>query len=72
MMISEQGPYLRVEEMQARPQVLPLDSGFSTANAYRVRGLHNRAQTCDANFPPPNDRDEIWFICDRIRRTPLC
>tara|TARA_R110000868_G_scaffold135857_1_gene348513 strand:- start:5213 stop:5488 length:276 start_codon:yes stop_codon:yes gene_type:complete len=38
-MFFEQGLYLRVEELPDGPKPLPLDSGFSTDNAYRAMGL---------------------------------
>lgn len=69
MMFFEQGLYLRVEEMPGGPQPLPLDSGFSMANAYRAMGLYTPSETSDAYFVLANDRDEIWFICNRHLRT---
>jgi hypothetical protein len=69
MMSFEPGLYLRVEEMPGGPQPLPLDSGFSTTNAYRAMGLYNPSETSDAYFVLANDRDEIWFICNRHLRT---
>lgn len=69
MMFFEQGLYLRVEELPNGPRPLPLDSGFSTGNAYRALGLYNPSETSDAYFVLSNDRDEIWFICNRHLRT---
>lgn len=69
MMSFEPGLYLRVEEMPGGPQPLPLDSGFSKANAYRAMGLYTPSETSDAYFVLANDRDEIWFICNRHLRT---
>lgn len=69
MMFFEQGLYLRVEELPDGPKPLPLDSGFSTGNAYRALGLYNPSETSDAYFVLSNDRDEIWFICNRHLRT---
>lgn len=69
MMSFEPGLYLRVEEMPGGPQPLPLDSRFSKANAYRAMGLYTPSETSDAYFVLANDRDEIWFICNRHLRT---
>ena len=69
MMFFEQGLYLRIEELPNGPQPLPLDSGFSKANAYRALGLYNPSETSDAYFVLSNDRNEVWFICNRHLRT---
>ncbi|ERH48237.1 hypothetical protein O203_19180 [Ectopseudomonas chengduensis] len=69
MMFFEQGLYLRVEELPDGPKPLPLESGFSTGNAYRAMGLYNPSETSDAYFVLSNDRDEVWFICNRHLRT---
>ena len=34
-------------------------------HAYRALGLYNPSETSDAYFVLSNDRDEIWFICNR-------
>ena len=47
----------------------PLDSGFSTASAYRVLGLHAPSETGEAYFILSNDRDEVWFVSNRHFRT---
>ena len=44
-------------------------SGFSVSHAYRALGLFNPSETSDAYFVLSNDRDEIWFICNRHVRT---
>lgn len=36
---------------------------------YRALGLYNPSETSDAYFVLSNDRDEIWFICNRHLRT---
>lgn len=68
MMFFEQGFYLRVEELPEGPKSLPLDSIFSTDNAYRAMGLYHPSEINDAYFVLSNDRDEIWFICNRHLR----
>lgn len=69
MMFFEQGLYLRVEAMQDGPKPLPLDSGFSTGNAYRAMGMYNPSETSDAYSVLSNDHNEIWFIGNRHLRT---
>ncbi|WP_229753087.1 hypothetical protein [Deinococcus aerophilus] len=44
---------------------LPLQSGFSENGAYRVMSVHNPSESSDAYFILPNDRDELWFVCQR-------
>lgn len=69
-MISLQpGLYVRVQELQGGPTPLPLQSGFSANTAYLALGLYNPSETSDAYFVLSNDRDEIWFICNRHVRT---
>lgn len=65
----EQGLYLRVEELENGPQPLPLRSGFSREIAYRALGVFNPSESSDAYYILSNDRDEIWFICNRHLRT---
>ena len=65
----ESGLYLRVQELDNGPKPLPLLSGFSTECAYRALGLYNPSETSDAYFVLSNDRDEVWFICNRHLRT---
>ena len=60
--------YLRVEQLPGGPTPLPLNSGFSNGTAYRALGMFNPAETSDAYFIFSNDRDEIWFICNRHLR----
>ena len=69
MLFFEPGLYLRVEELDNGPKPFPLQSGFSTDVAYRALGLYNPSETSDAYFVLSNDRDEIWFICNRHLRT---
>lgn len=65
----EQGLYLRVEELENGPRPLPLCSGFSREIAYRALGVFNPSESSDAYYILSNDRDEIWFICNRHLRT---
>lgn len=65
----EPGIYLRIEELKDGPKPLPLLSGFSSARAYRALGIYNPSETSDAYFVLSNDRDEVWFICNRHLRT---
>ncbi|PEH55376.1 hypothetical protein [Yersinia kristensenii] len=65
----EQGLYLRISEMVNGPRPLPLQSGFNVASAYRALGLFNPSETSDAYYILSNDRNEIWFICNRHLRT---
>lgn len=69
MLWLEQGLYLRVHEMENGPRPLPLQSGFSSHTAYRALGCFNPSETSDAYYILSNDRDEIWFICNRHLRT---
>jgi hypothetical protein len=69
MIFFEPGLYLRVEEIPKGPLPLPMSSGFSLGNAYRAIGLYNPSETSDAYFILSNDRDELWFICNRHLRT---
>ena len=55
------GIYLRVEQLKGGPKPLPL-------TAYRALGMFNPSETSDAYFILSNDRDEIWFICNRHLR----
>ncbi len=68
MVSIEAGLYLRVEELPNGPTPFPLRSGFSLDTAYRALGLYNPSETSDAYFILSNDRDEIWFICNRHLR----
>ena len=69
MIFFESGLYLRVEELENGPKPFPLQSGFSMDCGYRALGLYNPSETSDAYFVLSNDRDEIWFICNRHVRT---
>ena len=69
MTLIEPGLYVRVQELVNGPKPLPLLSGFSTGCAYRALGLYNPSETSDAYFVLSNDRDEVWFICNRHLRT---
>lgn len=68
MLTLEPGLYLRVVQLPNGPKPLPLESGFNTKTAYRALGLFNPSETSDAYFIFSNDRDEIWFICNRHLR----
>ena len=61
----ESGLYVRIQELENGPKPLPLQSGFSLTYAYRALGLYNPSETSDAYFVLSNDRDEIWFVCNR-------
>lgn len=61
--------FLRVEQLPGGPTPLPLNSGFNTDTAYRALGLFNPSETSDAYFIFSNDRDEVWFVCNRHLRT---
>ena len=69
MIFFEPGLYLRVQELENGPKPFPLQNGFSLSRAYRALGLYNPSETSDAYFVLSNDRDEIWFICNRHLRT---
>ena len=69
MTLLEPGLYLRIEELENGPKPLPLKSGFSEGRAYRALGLYNPSETSDAYFVLSNDRNEVWFICNRHLRT---
>ena len=69
MIFFEPGLYLRVQELENGPKPFPLQSGFTLESAYRALGLYNPSETSDAYFVLSNDRDEIWFICNRHLRT---
>lgn len=68
MLSLESGIYLRVEQLPNGPRPLPLESGFNLHTAYRALGMFNPSETSDAYFIFANDRDEIWFICNRHLR----
>ncbi|WP_312947216.1 hypothetical protein [Superficieibacter sp.] len=65
MLWLEQGLYVRMQELENGPRPLPLQSGFNSETAYRVLGCFNPSETSDAYYILANDRDEIWFICNR-------
>lgn len=69
MLTLETGLYLRVQELEGGPLPFPLRSGFNPDTAYRALGLFNPSETSDAFFILSNDRDEVWFICNRHLRT---
>lgn len=68
MITLETGLYLRVQELENGPKPFPLQSGFNSHTAYRALGMFNPSETSDAFFILANDRDEIWFICNRHLR----
>lgn len=51
------------------PMPKPLASGFVTEHAYRVLGMFSPSETSDAYLILSNERDELWFICNRHLRT---
>lgn len=61
--------FLRINQLEKGPHPLPLESGFSLNTTYRALGMFNPSETSDAYFILSNDRDEIWFICNRHLRT---
>ena len=68
MLSLEPGIYLRIEQLPNGPKPLPLESGFNPHTAYRALGMFNPSETSDAYFVFSNDRNEIWFICNRHLR----
>lgn len=68
MLTLQEGLFLRVQELDNGPTPFPLKSGFNVQTAYRALGMFNPAETSDAYFIFANDRDEIWFICNRHLR----
>lgn len=71
MICYETGIYVRIEEMagERAPMPKPLASGFLMSQAYRVLGIFNPSETSDAYLVLSNERDELWFICNRHLRT---
>jgi hypothetical protein len=61
--------FLRISQLENGPRPLPLESGFTLNTSYRALGMFNPSETSDAYFILSNDRDEIWFICNRHLRT---
>jgi len=68
MLSLENGLYLRVHELPDGPHPKPLTSGFNADTAYRALGMFNPSETSDAYLIFSNDRDEVWFICNRHLR----
>lgn len=68
MLWMENDLYVRIVEMENGPMPRPLSSGFSSQRAYRVLGCFNPSETSDAYMIMSNDRNEIWFICNRHLR----
>lgn len=65
----ENSLYMRIEQLPSGvPTPLPLSNGFNTNTAYRALGMFNPSETSDAYFIFSNDRDEVWFICNRHLR----
>lgn len=62
--------FVRVQELESprAPQPRPLENGFSAQRLYRVLGVANASESSDAFFILANDRDEMWFICQRHLR----
>ncbi|WP_165461011.1 hypothetical protein [Atlantibacter sp.] len=69
MLWMEEGLYVRIEELANGPRPFPLQSGFNAQTAYRAMGCFNLSETSDAFYILSNDRDEVWFICNRHLRT---
>ena len=65
MTSSEPGLYVRKGELDIGPRKFALSNDFLTGRAYRALSLYDRSETSDAYFVLSNDRDEIWFICNR-------
>jgi hypothetical protein len=63
------GLYLRVQQLDGGPTPFPLRSGFDMNTGYLALGLYNPSETSDAYFVLSNNRDEVWFICNRHLRT---
>jgi hypothetical protein len=68
MLTLEPGVYVRIVELPNGPTPFPLASGFNADTAYRALGMFNPSETSDAYFILSNDRDELWFICNRHAR----
>ena len=71
MISYETGMYVRIEEMTGdrAPMPAPLASGFANDLAYRVLGVFSPSETSDAYLILSNEKDELWFICNRHLRT---
>ena len=65
MLTLETGLYVRIQELPNGPAPFPLRSGFSADVAYRALGMFNPSESSDAYLILANDRDEMWFICNR-------
>ena len=61
----EPGLFVRKGELDIGPRKFSLSNDFLTGRAYRALSLYDRSETSDAYFVLSNDRDEIWFICNR-------
>lgn len=68
MLTLENGVYVRIVQLENGPTPWPLSSGFNSDTAYRALGMFNPSETSDAYFILANDRDELWFICNRHAR----
>lgn len=68
MISFESGLFVTIQELENGPRPLPLQSGFSSNTAYRILGIYNPSETSDAYMILANDRDEMWFICNRHLR----
>lgn len=68
MLTLESGVYIRIVELPNGPTPFPLASGFNAETSYRALGMFNPSETSDAYFILSNDRDELWFICNRHAR----
>ena len=61
----EPGLYVRIEQLDHGPKPFALSNGFSPGQGYHALGLYNPSEISDTYFVLRNDRDEIWFICNR-------
>lgn len=68
MISFENGLYVKVHELAHGPTPLPLKSGFSADQAYRVLGVFSPSESSEAYFILANDEDQMWFISNRHLR----
>ncbi len=65
------GLYFTISQLEDAnaPRPLPLESGFSTDQAYLSLGLVTFSESGEAYVALSNDRNELWFISNRHLRT---